>query len=120
MKEENTSKSGAQEHLLGWALFLGWYNFTIFLARFDELGRAIHLSWAALTNVAWYMLVNIPALIAFSLAFHCFLSGNDAFKQPYSSLIKTLTMMIGEFDFEANFIEHVSAQVLCTSLFCIT
>ena len=115
-------KSGAQEHLLGWALFLGWFNFTIFLApRFDNLGRAFHLSLHAMANVAWYMLVNIPALIAFSLAFHCFLSQNPGFKESYTSLIKTLTMMIGEYDYEANFLEnntnHGSAQVFCTSIF---
>ena len=115
-------KSGAQEHLLGWAFFLGWTNITIFLApRFDNLGRAIHLSWHAMANVAWYMLVNIPALIAFSLAFHCFLRQNPGFKESYTSLIKTLTMMIGEYDYEANFLEdntnHGSAQVFCTYIF---
>ena len=66
-------KSGAQEHLLGWALFFAWIDLTVFLARFDLFGRPIYLSWHVLSNVAWSMIVYIPTVVAFAAGFHCFL-----------------------------------------------
>ena len=97
-------KSGAQEHLLGWALFLAWIDLTIFLARFDVFGKPIYLSWHVLNNVAWSMIVYIPTVIAFSAGFHCFLKSNAVFEGRWSSIIKTLTMLLGEYDFEDNFL----------------
>ena len=102
--EKNNHKSGAQEHLLGWSLFLVWMDFTIFLARFDLFGRPIYLTWHVLSNVAWSLIVYIPSIFAFSLAFHSFLKTNKIFQGSISSVIKTLTMMLGEFDFEENFV----------------
>ena len=99
-----SEKSGAQEHLLGWALFFAWIDLTIFLARFDLFGRPIYLSWHVLNNVAWSMIVYIPTVIAFSAGFHCFLKSNAVFEGPWSSVVKTLTMLLGEYDFADNFL----------------
>ena len=103
--EENQSpKSGTQEHLLGWALFLAWSDLTIFMARFDPFGKVIHIAWQVSYNVASFILVSLPTVVAFTTAFHCFLRRNEVFQGPTSSLIKILTMMVGEFDFEDNFL----------------
>ena len=103
--EENQSpKSGTQEHLLGWALFLAWSDLTIYLARFDPFGQVIHIAWQVSYNVASFILVSLPTVAAFTTAFHCFLRRNEVFQGPISSLIKILTMMVGEFDFEDNFL----------------
>ena len=124
-EQNKTPKSGMQEHLLGWALFLAWMDLTIFLAKFDLFGPSIHLSWHVLNNVAWSMLVYIPTIFAFSLSFHCFLKRNDAFEGPISSVLKTLSMMLGEFDLKDNFLydkvkenhdSNFSVQVLFTQL----
>ena len=50
------------------------------------------------------MVVYIPVMIAFASAFHCFLCFNDVFEGPATSLLKVLTMILGEFDFEDNFV----------------
>ena len=111
IEDQSTSfqsqKTGAQEHLLGWALFLAWIDLTIFLARFDVFGKPIYLSWHVLNNVAWSMIVYIPTVIAFSAGFHCFLKSNAVFEGRWSSIVKTLTMLLGEYDFEDNFLYDV-------------
>ena len=66
-EQEISPKSGLQEHLLGWSLFLAWSNLSIFLAKFDLFGQSIHLSWHVLNNVAMSMLVYVPTIFAFSL-----------------------------------------------------
>ena len=92
------------EHLLGWSLFLSWMDLTLFLARFDLFGKHIYLSWHVLKKVGWSLVVYIPSVIAFSTAFHSFLRRNDIFQGSTSSVIKVLTMLLGEFDFADNFL----------------
>ena len=97
-------RSGIQEHLLGWALYLAWLNLTIFLGRFDLFGKHIYRSWHVLKNVAVSMTVYIPVIMAFATGFHCFLKNNSVFEGPVASFLKVLTMVLGEFDFEDNFL----------------
>ena len=113
--------SGLQEHLLGWALYLAWLNLTIFLGRFDLFGKHIYRSWHVLKNVAVSMVVYIPILMAFATGFHCFLKNHPTFEGSVASFLKVLTMVLGEFDFEDNFVydkvkeihgSNISVQIL--------
>jgi hypothetical protein len=104
MQREHNTKSGAQEHLLGWALFLAWLDFTMFLGRFDLFGRHIYRSFHVMKNVAWSLLVYLPSLIAFALAFHCFLDNDPIFQGPTASILKTVAMLLGEFNYEGRFL----------------
>ena len=97
-------KSGAQEHLLGWTLFLAWINLTLFLGRFDIFGVHIYRSFHVIKNVAWSMSVYLPSLGAFAIAFHCFLRNDDIFEGPFASILKTLAMVLGEFNVEGRFL----------------
>ena len=104
-KEMNKrERSGIQEHLLGWALYLAWLNFSIFLGRFDLFGKHIYRSWHVLKNVAVSMVVYIPVIMAFATGFHCFLKNNVVFEGSVASFLKVLTMVLGEFDFQENFV----------------
>ena len=67
-------------HLLGWALFLAWFDLTMFLGRFDIFGKHIYRSWHVMKKVGWSMTVYIPILIAFAAAFHCFLKNDPIFE----------------------------------------
>ena len=110
-----------QSSILGWALFLAWTDLTIFLGRFDIFGGNIYTTWRIAKNVFWPVMVYIPSIMAFGTAFHCFLSHNAVFEGPVSSIIKVLTMVLGEYDFEDNFLydrvkvtndSYISVQVI--------
>ena len=111
---KDTTKSKKNEYqssVLGWALFLAWTDLTIFLGRFDIFGGNIYTTWRVAKNVFWPVMVYIPSIMAFSTAFHCFLSHNPVFEGSVSSIIKVLTMVLGEYDFEDNFLfDHVKAN----------
>ena len=104
LESSDVEKSGGQEHLLGWALFLAWIDLTMFLGRFDLFGRHIYRSWHVMKNVAWSMTVYIPVLMAFATAFHCFLKNDEIFEGTVASILKILTMVLGEFDFTDHFV----------------
>ena len=64
----------------------------------------LYRSWHVMKNVAWSMIVYIPIMIAFAGAFHCFLDYHSTFGGPITSVLKVLTMVLGEFEFEDNFV----------------
>ena len=84
-------------------MFFAWVDLTIFLGRFDVFGKHIYSSWFVLKTVAWFLVVYIPIMMAFAMAFHCFLIEDDIFNGPVTSFIKVLTMVLGEFEFETHF-----------------
>ena len=99
-----TERDQLKCHLFGWTLFLAWIDLTIFLGRFDIFGKHIYRSWYVMKNVAWSLMVYIPIIVAFACAFHVFLIYNEIFQGPVASMLKVLTMILGEFDFEGNFV----------------
>ena len=105
-EEENISNKtdGLQTTLLGWSLLLAWIDLSILLARFDQFGKNIYMTWNIVKNTFWPIVVYLPTLVAFGSAFHCFLCHNPVFEGSTSSMIRVLTMMIGEYDFENSFL----------------
>ena len=99
-----TERDQLKRHLFGWTLFLAWIDLTIFLGRFDIFGKHIYRSWHVMKNVAWSLMVYIPIIVAFACAFHVFLIYNEIFQGPVASILKVLTMILGEFDFQDNFV----------------
>ena len=51
----------------------------------------------------------LTALMAFAFTFHLLLPSNEAFIDPMTALLKVLAMMVGEFDFQENFLFEKSA-----------
>lgn len=50
------------------------------------------------------MSVYLPSLGAFAIAFHCFLRNDPIFEGPFASILKTLAMVLGEFNVEGRFL----------------
>ena len=46
----------------------------------------------------------LTVLMAFAFTFHLLLPSNEAFDDPMTALLKVLAMMVGEFDFQENFL----------------
>jgi hypothetical protein len=83
----------------------------MFLGRFDLFGRHIYRSFHVMKNVAWSLLVYLPSLIAFALAFHCFLDNDPIFQGPTASILKTVAMLLGEFNYEGRFLYDYVEEV---------
>ena len=91
-------------HLLGWALFLSYMDLTLLLGHIRLFGQTIHMSISVMKSIGLKMLSLVPSCIAFAAGFHAFLYGSPAFRTPYSSLLKTLAMLIGEYETEEEFL----------------
>ena len=118
-----SKKNEYQSSILGWALFLAWTDLTFFLGRFKIFGGNIYTTWRIAQNVFWPVMAYVPSIMAFGTAFHCFLKHNSVFEGSVSSIFKVFTMVIGEYDFEDNFLydkvtedgdSYISVQVTIT------
>ena len=90
-------------HLGGWILFFGWMNFTAYLCQISSAGRNLYSSIYVSKKILKTFLLFVPSLIGFTCAFHFFLNGNLQFQTFRNAFLKTLIMMLGEYDYEDNF-----------------
>ena len=79
---------GRQATLLGWSLFLAWIDLTIILARFDRFGKNIYMTYNIVKKISWPMIAYFPTLVAFGIAFSCFLCHNPVFEGSTASIIR--------------------------------
>ena len=54
-----------------------------------------------------YLLVYSPLLAGFSMAFYVLRSHTEQFSNPLTALLKTLVMLMGELEYEANFMHGI-------------
>ena len=85
--------------------FLAWMQFTILFGRFPTVGIYIFMSFYILKPIIIFLSVYSTTLLSFALAFHLLLSDQVTFSNPATAVLKVLTMMMGEFDFDNNFIK---------------
>ena len=90
-------------HIGGWALFLGWMNFTAYLCQISSAGKAIYSSIYVTKKIIAIMFLFFPSLLGFTCAFHFFLHGNPQFHEFKAAFLKVMLMMLGEYDYEDNF-----------------
>ena len=84
-------------------VFFGWLGLTLQLARFPAVGMYIQLSIMVFRQLVISLMVFMTILLAFSFSFHLALRKHHVFDNALTSFIKTITMMIGEFNFDADF-----------------
>ena len=90
-------------HLGSWTLFFGWIEVTLLIGRFPHVGVLIHMSLQVIKQLLTCLLVFLPVMVAFGLAFHVLLRSNPEFENPIWAILKVLTLMLGEFEYYDNF-----------------
>ena len=104
-------------HFGAWAVFLAWIHLTNFLGNNSLFGKYIIMAFDVLPKVLKMFFVFLPSFLAFVFTFNMMLKSNETFHDLKNTLLKTFTMMTGEFDFETYFIlddtkrGYISTQV---------
>ena len=89
--------------LAAWSVFLAWMEMILLVGRFPDIGIYVHMFFHVSKILAQYIAVYSPALVAFAMAFYILLSNTEPFINPLNSFLKTLVMLIGELEYEGNF-----------------
>ncbi|XP_076054584.1 transient receptor potential cation channel subfamily A member 1-like isoform X2 [Oratosquilla oratoria] len=110
-----------QKHCAIFLVLLLWIQMMLLIGRFPDCGIYVLM----ITRVSLVFLriffIYIFLLFAFSLSFYITIpKDNLAFSTPYYSFSKTLTMMIGELDFDSDFIKQLNSVPYTSLIIFIT
>ncbi|OQV12510.1 Transient receptor potential cation channel subfamily A member 1 [Hypsibius exemplaris] len=116
------------------AIFIAWFNFMLYLQRFGLMGVYVVMYLGVLKTLLRAIFVFAFLLIAFTLAFHVLIplmvypSNPDFYMKPHlliditmlrtphqtfgHSLLRTVSMMLGDFDMITNYINPMVDETL--------
>ncbi|XP_007945544.1 transient receptor potential cation channel subfamily A member 1 [Orycteropus afer afer] len=87
------------------SIFLYWMNFLLYLQRFENCGIFIVMLEVIMKTLLRSTVVFVFLLLAFGLSFYVLLSLQDAFSNPFLSIIQTFSMMLGDINYRDSFLE---------------
>ncbi|XP_022243336.1 transient receptor potential cation channel subfamily A member 1-like [Limulus polyphemus] len=98
------------------AVFLAWFNYLLYLQRFNRVGIYVVMFLEILSTLLRVMLVFSVLIIAFGLSFFILLGKIEGleekgFYNPGISLVRVGTMMLGEVDFLGTFLRPLRSLV---------
>ncbi|MPC72795.1 Transient receptor potential channel pyrexia [Portunus trituberculatus] len=106
-----------QQHLASWLMLLLWTECMLLIGRFPNCGVYVVMFTRVAKVFLRIFLMYFCLLLAFTAAFYVALNYQHGCAQdpvlanPLLTFVKTLTMMIGELDFGAEFVEGLSRLV---------
>lgn len=104
-----------QYHIAAIVIFLVWLELMMIVGRFPIFGLYVQMFTKVAVNFAKFLLAYCCLLIAFGLSFGVLFNSYPAFKKIHWTLLKTITMMSGELEFEDIFYGNVPIQFPVTS-----
>lgn len=95
-----------QYHVAAIVIFLVWLELMMIVGRFPIFGLYVQMFTKVAVNFAKFLLAYCCLLIAFGLSFGVLFNSYPAFKSIFWTLLKTITMMSGELEFEDIFYDE--------------
>ncbi|XP_055322540.1 transient receptor potential channel pyrexia isoform X2 [Sitodiplosis mosellana] len=89
-----------QYHVAAIVIFLVWMELMMIVGRFPIFGLYVQMFTKVAVNFAKFLLAYCCLLIAFGLSFGVLFNSYPAFKSIFWTMLKTITMMSGELEFE--------------------
>ena len=100
---------GAEQAFAAIAIFFAWIKMTFMIGSLPAVGIYASMSILVVKHLFQFFAVFLTTLIAFAFTLHILLPKHPVFKNPFTSFLKVLVMLIGEFDFNDTFtVENVN------------
>ena len=93
-------------HCAAWMVFLVWVDLILFLGKFDTLGSYVFMSVDVTKTMLFCLSMYIPSFFAFSFGFYILLRPSDRFQSYTATLIKVMSMMVGDISYDDDFSYH--------------
>ncbi|XP_077974410.1 uncharacterized protein LOC120329316 isoform X2 [Styela clava] len=85
------------------AVFLSWIGLLLFIQNFPRFGIYVLMFTDVLETFFSFFAVFLLFIFAFAFSFHALFQNQFAFVYWWNSIIKTIVMMIGEFEYDGLF-----------------
>lgn len=84
-------------------VFFSWLGLTFHFAKLPSIGIYINLAIKVFQKLVLSLLMFTTILLAFALSFHLALRKHAVFDNAFTSFLKMINMMAGEYNFDYNF-----------------
>ncbi|XP_076673134.1 transient receptor potential channel pyrexia isoform X2 [Andrena cerasifolii] len=99
----NTSQHTSQWmlHTMSVAILLGWIQMMLLVGRLPMCGYYALMFSTVLKNILKVLLAFVCLIVGFALSFAVLFHGNDQFRNSWRAVVKTVVMMMGEYEYGA-------------------
>ncbi|XP_070842326.1 transient receptor potential cation channel subfamily A member 1-like [Chaetodon trifascialis] len=87
------------------AVLACWVGFLLYLQRFEGVGIYVVMFWEIMRTLVRIVLLFFYLMLAFSLAFYALMLNQKEFDTVPLSVIQTFVMMVGELNYQNNFLD---------------
>ncbi|XP_059183151.1 transient receptor potential cation channel subfamily A member 1b [Centropristis striata] len=88
-----------------YAVLHSWIGFLLYLQRFEGSGIYVVMFWEIMRTLGRIVMLFVYLLFAFGLAFHALMLNQKEFETVPLSVMQTFVMMVGELNYQNNFLE---------------
>ncbi|KAM6976850.1 transient receptor potential cation channel subfamily A member 1-like [Aplochiton taeniatus] len=88
-----------------WAALVSWGNFLLYLQRFERFGIYVVMLREIMKTLVSIVVLFFFLIFAFGLTFHALMLNQKAFERLDLSLIQIFVMMVGELNYQSNFLD---------------
>ncbi|XP_029313718.1 LOW QUALITY PROTEIN: transient receptor potential cation channel subfamily A member 1b [Cottoperca gobio] len=87
------------------AVLSSWIGFLLYLQRFEGVGIYVVMFWEIMRTLFRIVMIFMYLVLAFGLAFHALMLNQKEFDTVPLSVIQTFVMMVGELNYQNNFLD---------------
>ena len=98
-------------HLASWVVLIVWTNLMLLVGRLPKLGCYSLMLATVTKNFLKVMTSFIFLVIGFALSFTLIFPTSEFFSSPWDSFVRTVVMMIGEFEYTSTYTEAAEGEV---------
>ncbi|KAM9337048.1 transient receptor potential cation channel subfamily A member 1b [Symphorus nematophorus] len=87
------------------AVLNSWIGFLLYLQRFEGIGIYVVMFWEIMKTLVRIVMLFLYLMLAFSLAFYALMLNQKEFESVPLSVMQTFVMMVGELNYQNNFLD---------------
>ncbi|KAJ8413411.1 hypothetical protein AAFF_G00094070 [Aldrovandia affinis] len=104
-----------------YAVLVSWVNFLLYLQRFENFGIYVVMFGEIMKTFVSIIMLFFFLMLAFALSFYALMIGQKHFDGLSISVMQTFVMMVGELNFQDNFLKpYLQGNIHFPALTCLT
>jgi len=112
----SSMSSTVRPQIGGLVIFLAWFSLVFYIGKYPGLSVKVEILRKVSLTFAYTLICYVPLIIAFALSFYDLFNisirENNAFTNFGASIVKTLVMLTGEFEYSNIPLDSLAANII--------
>lgn len=106
-------------YFLACSIILACMHFMTVISRLPRIGLYVHMLSKVMMTVLNFFASYFWHFLGYAIAFHVLLPSSPSFASMSDALIKVLTMLMGEYDYQMTFVTNEAASAMSKVVFVV-